>query len=57
MHINYSSVRNPLRKKTRTKPLPKVKEKEKEKYLETKETLFQELEEKLISYKRKFQFK
>lgn len=53
MHINYSSVRNPLRKKTRTKPLPKVKEK----YLETKETLFQELEEKLMSYKRKFQFK
>lgn len=33
-------------------PLPKAKEK----YLEAEETLFQELEEHLIGYERKFQF-
>lgn len=38
--------------KPRTKPLPKAKEK----YLEAEETLFQELEEHLIGYERKFQF-
>lgn len=31
--------KKPIKKRTRTKPLPKAKEK----YLETKETLFQEL--------------
>ncbi|MFV5507161.1 hypothetical protein [Acinetobacter sp. 197] len=42
----------PPKKKSRTKPLPKAKEK----YLEAEETLFQELEEHLIGYERKFQF-
>ncbi|RFS32194.1 hypothetical protein DYI81_06705 [Acinetobacter sp. SWAC5] len=42
----------PPKKKPRTKPLPKAKEK----YLEAEETLFQELEEHLIGYERKFQF-
>ena len=36
----------------KTKPLPKAKEQ----YLEAEETLFQELEEHLIGYERKFQF-
>ena len=39
--------------KPRTKPLPKATQK----YLEAEETLFQELEENLIGYRRKFQFK
>ena len=38
--------------KPRAKPLPKAKEK----YLEAEETLFQELEEYRIGYRRKFQF-
>jgi len=38
--------------KPRTKPLPKAKLK----YLEAEEILFQELEEHLIGYERKFQF-
>ncbi|QCO22320.1 hypothetical protein C9E88_012915 [Acinetobacter cumulans] len=42
----------PPKKKPRTRPLPKAKEK----YLEAEETLFQELEEHLIGYERKFQF-
>ena len=42
----------PPKKKTRTRPLPKAKEK----YLEAEETLFQELEERRIGYRRKFQF-
>lgn len=41
-----------LKSKPRTKPLPKATEK----YLEAEETLFQELEENLIGYRRKFQF-
>ncbi|ENV34539.1 hypothetical protein L289_2633 [Acinetobacter gerneri DSM 14967 = CIP 107464 = MTCC 9824] len=41
-----------IRRKPRTKPLPKATEK----YLEAEETLFQELEENLIGYRRKFQF-
>lgn len=41
-----------FKKKTRTKPLPKATEK----YLEAEGTLFQELEESLIGYRRKFQF-
>jgi len=40
------------KKKPRNKPLPKAKEK----YLEAEETLFQELEEHRIGYRRKFQF-
>lgn len=42
----------PLKSKPRTRPLPKAKEK----YLEAEETLFQELEENLIGYRRKFKF-
>lgn len=42
----------PLKSKPRTKPLPKAKQS----YLEAEETLFQELEENLIGYRRKFQF-
>lgn len=42
----------PPKKKPRTRPLPKAKEK----YLEAEETLFQELEEHRIGYRRKFQF-
>lgn len=42
----------PPKTKPRSKPLPKAKEK----YLEAEETLFQELEEHLIGYERKFQF-
>ena len=42
----------PPKKKPRTRPLPKAKEK----YLEAEETLFQELQEHLIGYERKFQF-
>ncbi|MCU4608197.1 MULTISPECIES: hypothetical protein [Acinetobacter] len=38
--------------KPRTKPLPKAKQN----YLEAEETLFQELEENLIGYRRKFKF-
>lgn len=38
--------------KPKSRPLPKAKEK----YLEAEETLFQELEEHLIGYRRKFQF-
>jgi len=38
--------------KSKSRPLPKAKEK----YLEAEETLFQELEEDRIGYRRKFQF-
>lgn len=41
-----------LKTKPRAKPLPKATQK----YLEAEETLFQELEENLIGYRRKFQF-
>jgi len=41
-----------LKPKSKTRPLPKATEK----YLEAEETLFQELEENLIGYRRKFQF-
>ena len=44
--------KRPLKTKPRAKPLPRAKEK----YLEAEETLFQELEEHLIGYERKFQF-
>jgi very-short-patch-repair endonuclease len=44
--------KRPPKTKPRAKPLPKAKEA----YLEAEETLFQELEENLIGYRRKFQF-
>lgn len=55
MKINeYKSKtkKTPLKPKPRTKPLPKAKQN----YLEAEETLFQELEENLIGYRRKFKF-
>ncbi|MFW1735383.1 endonuclease domain-containing protein [Acinetobacter sp. ULE_I001] len=55
MEINqYTSFtkKPPIKTKPRTKPLPKATQK----YLEAEETLFQELEECLIGYRRKFQF-
>jgi len=42
--------KKPIKTKPRTRPLPKAKEA----YLEAEETLFQELEETLIGYERKF---
>ena len=48
----WKTKKRPLKTKPRTKPLPKAKEQ----YLEAEETLFQELEEHLIGYERKFQF-
>ncbi len=41
-----------VKTKSRTRPLPKATQK----YLEAEETLFQELEESLIGFRRKFQF-
>ena len=55
MEINqYTNLTNkkPIKPKSRTEPLPKATEK----YLEAEETLFQELEEYRIGYRRKFQF-
>ncbi|PJG67814.1 DUF559 domain-containing protein [Acinetobacter seifertii] len=51
----YKSKTNksPLKPKPRARPLPKAKQN----YLEAEETLFQELEENLIGYRRKFKFK
>ena len=48
----WKTKKRPPKTKARAKPLPKAKEK----YLEAEETLFQELEEHLIGYERKFQF-
>ena len=48
----WKTKKRPLKTKPRSKPLPKAKEK----YLEAEECLFQELEENLIGYRRKFQF-
>ncbi|RZG63693.1 hypothetical protein EXE25_18815 [Acinetobacter bouvetii] len=48
----WQTKKRPPKTKPRSKPLPKAKEK----YLEAEETLFQELEEHLIGYERKFQF-
>ena len=48
----WKTKKRPLKTKPRTKPLPKAKEK----YSEAEETLFQELEEHMIGYERKFQF-
>jgi len=55
MEINqYNSLtkKKPIKLKPRTRPLPKAKQN----YLEAEETLFQELEEHRIGYRRKFQF-
>jgi len=55
MEINqYTNLtkKKPNKTKPRTRPLPKSTQK----YLEAEETLFQELEENLIGYRRKFQF-
>ena len=48
----WKTKKHPPKTKPRSKPLPKAKEK----YLEAEEALFQELEEHLIGYERKFQF-
>ena len=48
----WKTKKRPIKTKPRNKPLPKAKEK----YLEAEETLFQELEEYRIGYRRKFQF-
>ena len=48
----WKTKKRPPKNKPRVKPLPKAKEA----YLEAEETLFQELEEHLIGYERKFQF-
>ena len=48
----WKTKKRPHKTKPRAKPLPKAKEK----YLEAEETLFQELEEYRIGYRRKFQF-
>lgn len=48
----WKTKKRPPKTKPRSKPLPKAKLK----YLEAEETLFQELEEHLIGYERKFQF-
>nr|EKV4524769.1 hypothetical protein [Acinetobacter baumannii] len=44
------------KKRTKTKPKSRPLPKAKEKYLEAEETLFQELEEHRIGYRRKFHF-
>lgn len=51
---NYfkKTKKRPIKTKPRNKLLPKANEK----YLEAEETLFQELEEHRIGYRRKFQF-
>ena len=48
----WKTKKRPPKTRPRSKPLPKAKEK----YLEAEETLFQELEEYRIGYRRKFQF-
>ena len=48
----WKTKKRPPKTKPRSKPLPKAKEK----YLEAEEALFQELEEHLIGYERRFQF-
>lgn len=49
----FGKTRKRIKKnKQRTRPLPKAKQN----YLEAEETLFQELEENLIGYRRKFKF-
>ena len=48
----WKTKKRPPKTRPRSKPLPKAKEA----YLEAEEALFQELEEYLIGYERKFQF-
>ncbi|RZG63577.1 hypothetical protein EXE25_19125 [Acinetobacter bouvetii] len=48
----WKTKKRPHKTKPRSKPLPKAKEK----YLEAEEALFQELEEHLIGFERRFQF-
>lgn len=48
----WKTKKRPPKTKPRSRPLPKAKDA----YLEAEETLFQELEEHLIGYERKFQF-
>ncbi|TCB73212.1 hypothetical protein [Acinetobacter sp. ANC 4177] len=48
----WKTKKRPPKTKPRSKPLPKAKEK----YLEAEEALFQELEEHLIGFERRFQF-
>ena len=48
----WKTKKRPPKTKPRSKPLPKAKDA----YLEAEETLFQELEDHLIGYERKFQF-
>ena len=48
----WKTKKRPIKTKPRNRPVPKAKEK----YLEAEETLFQELEEYRIGYRRKFQF-
>lgn len=52
--VTYKSKtkKAPFKTRPRTKPLPKAKQN----YFEAEETLFQELEENLIGYRRKFKF-
>ena len=51
-HYFQKTKKRPPKTKPRFKPLPKAKEK----YLEAEDTLFQELEEHMIGYERKFKF-
>lgn len=49
----FGKTRKRIKKnKQRTRPMPKAKQN----YLEAKETLFQELEDNLVGYRRKFKF-
>ena len=48
----WKTKKRPPKIKPRSKPLPKAKEK----YLKAEETLFQELEEHRIGYRRRFKF-
>jgi hypothetical protein len=48
----WKTKKRPAKSKQLSKSLPKAKEK----FLEAEETLFQELEEQLIGYERKFEF-
>ena len=48
----WATKKRPPKARPRSRPLPKAKEA----YLEAEDTLFQELEEYLIGYERKFQF-
>ena len=51
-HYTQLTKKSEIKRKPKTRPLPKATQK----YLEAEETLFQELEENNIGYRRKFQF-